>query len=74
LIKRIMLLVAVAAVMVLTLSGLAFAQGCADFGEGISNFARDDEGQPGQHVGVGFNPPFLGVDGSVHEAQDAVCE
>ena len=70
--KRIMLLVAVAAVMVLAWASVAFAKGCADYGEGISNFARNDVGQPGQHVGV-LNPPFGGVAEDVHADQDVAC-
>ena len=74
-IKRIMLLVAVAASTLFMTSGPALAQGCEDFGDAISNFAQRNQGQSVAIDEFGnLNPPFGGANQSIHGGQALLCD
>ena len=73
--KRMMLLLAVASSMLFMTTGPAVAQSCEDFGEAISNFAQQNQGQSVAIDEFGnLNPPFGGVNQSIHRGQAALCD
>jgi hypothetical protein len=78
-VRRILFLAAVAAMLLALTAAPALAKardtGCADFGEAISNFAQQNQGQSVAIDRFGnLKPPKGGVDQNIHRGQARFCD